>query len=99
MKPWQFRALVVAIVLIPVLFVLAPVLVSTPSCSAEEKPVTDDVNRDGKVTLEDMEIVLDLIIAEGYDPKADLNGDGKVDVIDLDMVREACRKASAAQGE
>ncbi|MBO4871695.1 MAG: family 10 glycosylhydrolase [Muribaculaceae bacterium] len=52
--------------------------------------VTGDVNGDGKVDVEDVNaiinIILDLKSQEDYPGNADLNGDGKVDVEDVNMV-------------
>jgi hypothetical protein len=86
------------ILLMILLLVLSPAFLSAPRCCAADQTVTADVNGDGQVTLDDMAWVLDLIVAEGYDPKADLNGDGKVDLKDLDLVDAAYRKSSAAGG-
>lgn len=59
--------------------------------SQGEKPdgVPGDVNGDGKVDVEDINIAIDIILenttADSY-PAADINGDGKVDVEDINAI-------------
>ena len=51
----------------------------------EDTPVTD-VNGDGEVTVADVTIIIDIIIAGGYSQPCDVNGDGEVTVADINKV-------------
>jgi len=48
--------------------------------------VKGDVNGDGEVTIADVNAVIDLILAGGYDAVADVNGDGEVTIADVNAV-------------
>lgn len=47
-----------------------------------------DVNGDGATTIKDVVAVLEIMAADGYDPKADINGDGAVTIKDVVAVLE-----------
>jgi hypothetical protein len=87
------------ILLLVLCLVLNPAFFPSPYSYAEGQTKAADVDGDGKVTLDDLSWVLDIIVVESYDPKADLNGDGKVDLKDLDLVEEAYRKSPEAGGK
>ena len=42
-----------------------------------------DVNRDGVVTLLDVDPFVDLVVNEGFQAEADINQDGVVDLLDV----------------
>lgn len=47
-----------------------------------------DVNADGTVDQTDVDLLLELIINNEYDPYADMNGDGELDIFDVDWLNE-----------
>jgi Dockerin type I domain len=47
-----------------------------------------DVNQDGQVNVEDVQLVIDEILGE-LPPTSDIDGDGQVNVLDLQMVINA----------
>ena len=68
------------------------------STSVTEPPpaVPGDVNRDGKVDIEDLRILLaSLGTRPPTDPNADVNGDGQVDILDMvEVARNFGRKST-----
>jgi len=52
----------------------------------EPEPLEGDVNGDGEVTIADVNAVIDLILAGGYEEAADVNGDGEVTIADVNAV-------------
>lgn len=67
----------------------ARMVVAVVQGEPEEPGVPGDVNGDGKVDVEDINIAIDIILenttADSY-PAADINGDGKVDVEDINAI-------------
>ena len=51
-----------------------------------EPGLVGDVNGDGVVNISDVNAVISLILAGGYDKKADVNGDGVVNISDINQV-------------
>jgi uncharacterized protein YjdB len=45
-----------------------------------------DVNGDGEVSIADINIMIDLVISESYQPEYDLNGDGEVNIADINLI-------------
>ncbi len=51
-----------------------------------DEPLEGDVNGDGDVNVADVNIVLNLILQEGYDKSADVNHDDAVNVADVNYI-------------
>ena len=60
--------------------------VSTCTVIFPEDGVLGDVNRDGEVTIADVNAALDLILKGIHNPDGDVNGDGEVTVADVNAV-------------
>lgn len=46
-------------------------------------PLKGDVNKDGRVTIEDVTVLIDYLLSGGNDTQYDVNGDGKVSIDDV----------------
>ncbi len=52
-------------------------------------PEKGDFNGDGKITAEDMIIVLQIAVSGGYRSAADMDGNGHVNVLDARVILQA----------
>ena len=51
-----------------------------------DESVLGDVNGDGEVTVADVNVIIQLILSNGYLPAADVNGDNEITVADINSV-------------
>ena len=87
--------------LIPVLAACGFLLLPYPAAAqntAPQRDVAADVEK-GTPTMEDIEIVLEAVVAGQYSPELDLNKDGKVDIKDVEIVTEAFEKTPEGKAQ
>ena len=48
--------------------------------------ITGDVNHDGEITIADINVIIDAILAGSYLKAADVNGDGEVTIADINVI-------------
>ena len=57
-----------------------------PRDPGPEPGLPGDVNQDGVVNISDINAVINIILASGYDKNADVNGDNVVNISDINAI-------------
>ncbi len=90
---WPFSI----VVLMACGLLLLPLQVTAQN-TAPQGDVAADVEK-GTVTMEDIEVVLEAVVAGQNNPQLDLNKDGKVDMKDVEIVTEAYEKTPEGKAQ
>jgi len=65
---------------------LLSLLLGMMTLGAAAQSINGDVNGDGVVNISDVNRVINIILAGGYDSSADINNDGQVNITDLNVI-------------